>query len=112
MARGYKPSEEIITTGERKGLIVIRDGRVTYKATEKSYDFGDPEEPVRTKIYIELIEKYKYPKNRIDTEVMPPRREPKLPADIVVYEDDEKEKIFIVVETKATSTETEIEIGK
>jgi|GEM_PF-6438540 len=55
MARGYKPSEEIITTGERKGLIVIRDGRVTYKATEKSYDFGDPEEPVRTNPFGKLL---------------------------------------------------------
>jgi len=107
----YKTKEEAIMIGEEKGLIKIREDRIEYVAQEKSYQFSDPEEKVRARVYVELVEKYKYPPNRIDTEIVPPRREPKLPADIVVYEDDEKEEVFIVVETKATSSEKDVKIG-
>jgi len=43
---------------------------------------------------------------------IPPRRVPKLPADIVVYKDDEKDKAFLVVECKASSSEHDIEIAR
>lgn len=114
MPREYKPAEEVLTIGKEKSLVTIRDGRVTYEGTKekKSYQFTDPEEQVRARVYVELIEKYKYPVERIDTEVYPPSRAPPYPADVVVYEDDEHEKVFIVVETKATSAESEIEKGK
>jgi type I restriction enzyme M protein len=69
----YKPKEEILTTGEEKGLIKIGENRVEYVAPRKSYQFTDPEEKVRARVYVEIIEKYKYPAKRIDTEVMPPR---------------------------------------
>ena len=116
----YKPqkekirvgSEQHIALGEQKGYI-LRDGnRVKYRATGKSYNFSDPEEKVRANTYIELIEKYKYSERRIDTEVLGPRRVPKLPADIVVYEDDDKESAFIVVEAKARSSRKDIEEAK
>jgi hypothetical protein len=42
------------------------------------------------------VKKYKYPPKRIDLEVYPPQREPKLPADIVIYDDDDKEHAFVV----------------
>ena len=45
-------------------------------------------------------------------EVYPPSRAPPYPADVVVYEDDEHEKVFIVVEVKAVSSERNIEIAK
>ena len=83
-----------------------------YIAQKKSYTYTDPEEPVRARVYVKLIEKYKYPPNRIDLEVKPREIEPPFPADIVVYEDDEWEKTFIVVETKASSDEKEIEEAK
>jgi len=110
----YKTTEDVLAAGEEKKLITIRDGRITYEGTKgkKSYQFTDPEEPVRARVYVELIEKYKYPASRIDTEVYPPSRAPPYPADMVVYEDEEREKVFIVVETKATSLEREIETGK
>jgi len=111
MGKEYKTTEEILTTGEEKGFIGIKDGKIEYKASGKKYKFPAPEEKVRARVYVELIEKYKYPKKRIDTEIYPPRREPKLPADIVVYEDDENDKVFIVVETKATSSKNDVEVG-
>jgi len=103
---------EFISIGESKGYLSIKDNRITYAGNKKVYNFSDPEEKIRANAYVELIEKYKYPEKRLDTEVIGPRREPKLPADIVVYEDDDKEKAFVVVETKAQSTKKDIEEAK
>jgi len=111
----YKPIKEKVITGEgfssielgehKKYFSITRDRtKITYNANGKTYNFTDPEEVVRAVTFVDLIEKYEYPEKRLDTEVYPPRREPKLPADIVVYEDDDKESVFIVVETKADST--------
>ena len=101
-----KPEENLLVLGESKGYITISKdkGRVTYNATGKSYNFKDPEEAIRARVYIELIERYKYPADRIDTEIQPPRREPKLPADVVVYEKTGN-RCFIVVEAKEEETE-------
>ena len=108
-----KPEEVLLDIGQSKGYITIirEQGRITYNATGKSYSFKDPEETIRAQVYLELIEKYKYPANRIDTEIEPPRREPKLPADIVVYE-KLRNKCFIAVEAKAEETEKKIEEAK
>jgi len=103
--------DPMIKSGLEKGIIKIKDNKIIYP-NKKSYNFKDPEEKVRAKVFVELVEKYKYPIKRLDTEVYPSRREPKLPADIVVYEDDEKEKVFIVVETKADSTKKGLEVAK
>jgi len=103
--------DEIIEEGIKKGIIKIKEDKVIYP-NGKSYNFKDPEEKVRARVFIELVEKYKYPERRLDTEVTGPRREPKLPADIVVYEDDEQEHAFIVVETKAESTKKDIDEAK
>ena len=104
--------QELIQIGLNKGYIKIEGNKVVFTAVGKKYDFSDPEEKVRARVYVELIEKYKYSPNRVDLEIYPPRREPKLPADIVVYEDDEREKTYIVIETKATSTKNDVELGK
>jgi len=108
-----KPDENLLVLGESKGYITIAkdQSRITYSATGKSYSFKDPEEAIRAQVYIELIERYKYPADRIDTEIEPPRREPKLPADIVVYEKTWN-KCFIVVEAKEEETEKKIEEAK
>jgi type I restriction enzyme M protein len=81
-------------------LIQIRENRVLYLIPNKTYKANDPEEQVRMSFYLELIKKYKYPKERIDLEVIVPRRKPEDKADIVVYEDDEKKKPYLVVECK------------
>lgn len=119
----YKPKKEKIITGEKSSLIklgeekgyisISRDGsEITYVASKKTYNFNDPEEKVRSRVYVELITKYKYLKTRIDTEVYADRREPKLPADIVIYEDNEFSKAFLVVECKADSSEEKIREAK
>ena len=103
---------EFISIGESKGYFSIKDSHITYSANKKNYNFNDPEEKIRANVYAELIEKYKYPEKRLDTEFLGARREPKLPADIVVFEGDDKEKVFIIVETKAESSKKDIEEAK
>jgi type I restriction enzyme M protein len=106
MAKGSKVVYKLIKPdwvheAEAKGYITIKENRIYYNACGKSYNFKDPEEKVRAQAYVELIERYKYPDKRIEPEKYPPRRIPKLPADLVVYH-KEKNKCFIVVETKAS----------
>lgn len=98
---------EIIKEGQEKGYITIKEGRIYYNASGKNYNFKDPEEKVRAQAYVELIKKYKYSESRIMPEVYPPRREPKLPADLVIYRKD-SDRCFIVVEFKGEETEKKI----
>jgi len=100
MVKEYKTTGEIISLGEEKGLLKVSENKVEYVSIRKTYKIADPEELVRASYYTELITKYKYPKVRLDLEVVVPRREPKDKADIIVYEDDEKKKPYIVVECK------------
>ena len=92
--------QHLISLGEKNKLLSIKDGRITYLKTGKSYNFQDPEEIVRASFYVKLIDKYKYPENRIDLEVVVPRRTPSDSADIVVYEDDARKRPYIVIECK------------
>jgi type I restriction enzyme M protein len=96
----YAKIAELIDIGEKEGLLSITGKKVEYLAIKKSYNITDPEEQVRVSFYYELIKKHQYPKERIDLDVIVPRREPKDKADIVLYEDDEKKKPYIVVECK------------
>jgi len=93
--------ESYIAVGQDKKLIEIgADGKVKYIAQNKRYDFRGPEEKVRASFYVELVEKYKYQPNRMELEVIVPRRKPEDKADIVVYEDEERKRPYIVVECK------------
>lgn len=102
---------ELIRRGEEKGYITIKENRIYYNASGKNYNFKDPEEKVRAQAYIELIEKYKYSDKRIEPEKHPPRREPKFPADLVIYH-KEKDRCFVVVEIKDEETEKKIQEAK
>ncbi len=97
---------DFLHIGEQKGYIELLNERTTirYVAPNKKYRFTDPEEQVRAKFYVELIELFQYPENRIDLEVRVPRRTPSDQADIVVFQDDEKKNPFIVVECKKDET--------
>lgn len=97
--------DDIIKEGINKGIIKIEKNKVTYP-NGRSYNFQDKEEKVRARVIIELITKYQYPLQRIDTEASLSRDGSK-PADIVVYEDDDKQKAYIVVETKASESDAE-----
>ena len=94
-----------------KGIFKIENNKIQYP-NGKSYNFKDPEEKIRAKVFAQLIFKYNYPVERIDTEIYPPRREPKLPADIAVYDEKQASKVFIVVEVKAEAGKTEIETAQ
>jgi len=65
----YKTDKELIELGVKKGLFEIRGDKITYKPKSpeaKSDNFEDPEEKVRAALYVELVEKYKYPPEQID----------------------------------------------
>src|SRR5690554_1421449 len=93
---------ELIKLGVKKNYISFStdNKRITYVQQGKTYRFTDPEEFVRAEYYVELIEKYQYQPKRIDLEIVVPRRTPSDLADIVIYEDDEKLKPYIVIECK------------
>ena len=97
---------DFLRIGAQKGYIEFLNERTTirYVAPDKKYRFTDPEEKVRARFYVELIEHFQYSQNRIDLEVRVPRRTPSDRADIVVFQDDEKKNPFIVVECKKDET--------
>ena len=97
---------DFLHIGAQKGYIEFLNERTTihYVALQKKYRFTNPEEQVRARFYVELIELFQYPQNRIDLEVTVPRRTPADRADIVVFQDDEKKNPFIVVECKKDET--------
>lgn len=98
----------MVERGQETGLIEIAEGRIRYPHPNKEYA-ADPEEYVRAATYVYLIQELQYPVNRIDLEVVPLRRDPQNPADILVYADDELNARFIVCEIKADSTPADVE---
>ena len=92
-----------IKNGVEKGFIKISDDgvKVAYHCCRDfTRNFKNPEEKVRASYFTELIEIYCYPRERIDLEVSVPRRTPEDWADMVIYEDDELKKPYIVIECK------------
>ena len=95
--------EKIIQRGIEKGYISLSEdrGKITYQGSrDYTTSFKNPEEKVRASYFAELVLDYNYPTKRIDFEVTIPRRTPEDRADIVVYEDDELKKPYLVVECK------------
>ena len=93
---------DFLHIGQQKGYIKLLNDRtrIHYVAPDKEYKFTDPEEEVRVRYYVELIERYQYPEDRIDLEVSVPGRTPHVFADVVVFRDNDKKDPFIVVEYK------------
>jgi len=105
-------NNEYIKNGIEKGYISITadNKKITYTHQGKTYKFTDPEEIVRAEYYIELIEMYQYQPQRIDFEIIVPRRTPSDLADIVIFEDNKKLKPYIVIECKRDGiSDTEFE---
>ena len=83
-------------------FIDISGNRVTYHLKQRrQYQWSDPEEWVRARTLAYLVVNKGYPPTRMRTEVQVPRRTPSDWADIVVYEDDNCSKPYIVVENKS-----------
>jgi len=92
-----------IKRGVEAGIIEFNEdeSRIIYKCSrDYTTSFKNPEEKVRGSYFTELVLDYKYPKEKIDIEVIVPRRTPEDRADIVICEDDELKKPYLVVETK------------
>ena len=92
-----------IRRGIDKGIISLApdQSKITYHCSrDYTTSFKNPEERVRASYFTELILDYAYPAKRIDLEVTVPRRTPEDRADIVVYEDDDLKKPYLVVENK------------
>ncbi len=93
---------DFLQIGQQKGYIQLLNDkkRIHYVIPNKKYRFTDPEEKVRARFYVELIERFQYDQSRIGLEVTVPRRTPSDSADIVVFQDDDQKDPFIVVECK------------
>ena len=104
---------DFLHIGQQKGYIKLLNGktRIHYVAPDKEYKFTDPEEKVRARYYVELIERYQYPENRIDLEVTVPRRTPSDLADIVIFQDEDKVDPYIIIECKKDGI-SEAEFGQ
>lgn len=95
--------EKNLKRGINAGIISLSEdqSRITYEASRSySTSFKNPEEKVRASYFTELILEYQYPQEKINFEVIVPRRTPEDRADIVVYEDRELKKPFLIVECK------------
>ncbi len=93
---------DLIERGVAENLIKINDElkSVTYVPINKKYRYTNPEEQVRVETYLQLIYNYGYEPDRIDIEVVVPRRTPSDLADIVVFRDEKQKEPWIIVECK------------
>jgi len=95
--------EENINRGIEAGIVSFNEDKtkITYTCSRLyATSFKNPEEKVRASYFCELVLDYDYPKEKMDFEVRVPRRTPEDRADIVVYEDEELKRPYLVVETK------------
>jgi len=95
--------EKNIQRGVEAKIISFNEdkSKVTYHCSRDfTTSFKNPEEKVRAYYLTELVINKRYLKERIDFEVIVPRRKPEDKADIVIYEDDELKKPYLVVECK------------
>jgi type I restriction-modification system DNA methylase subunit len=92
----------LIETGIEKGLIKFDEERnfITYIHQNKKRNYKTPEEKVQAETYLTLILIYGYPVNRIKQFLAVQMGVETKEADIVVYNDDECESTFIVIECK------------
>jgi type I restriction enzyme M protein len=94
---------DTIKKGIEKKIINLSENetKITYTCSrEYTTSFKNPEEKVRASYFVELVEDYNYPKERINIEHPVPRRTPEDRADVVVFEDDDLKKPYLVVECK------------
>lgn len=107
--------EKNIQRGIKAKIISFNEdkSKITYHASRDfTANFKDPEEKVRAYYFTELVLDKHYPKEKINFEVIVPRRKPEDKADIVIYEDNELKKPYLVVECKKEKiTELEFKQG-
>jgi type I restriction enzyme M protein len=91
-----------IERGIKEGLISFGDERkmITYLHQNKKRNYENPEEKVQAETFLHLVLTYNYPVKRIKQFVSVQMGAETKQADIIVYNDDECESPFIVVECK------------
>lgn len=101
--------EEMLDRFKRECDSALRDGiialdqeekNLVYLALNKKYRLSDPEEFIRARAYISLIQDYGYSREQIEIEFTVPHRVPNIHSDIVVFKDKAKKWPYIVVECK------------
>ncbi len=92
----------LIEKGIAKGLIKFDQDKnfITYIHQNKKRNFNNPEEKVQAETFLTLILIYGYPVERVQQYVTVTMGREKKEADILVYNDDECESPYIVVECK------------
>jgi type I restriction enzyme M protein len=92
----------LIDTGIEQGLIRFDEERnfITYVHQNKKRNYNNPEEKVQAETFLTLILIYGYPENRIKQFLSVQMGSETKEADIVVYNDDECEETYILVECK------------
>lgn len=92
----------LIDTGIEKGLISFDENRdfITYKHQNKKRNYNNPEEKVQAETYLTLVLIYGYPENRIKQFASVQMGSETKEADLIVYNDDELEETYILVECK------------
>lgn len=92
----------LIDIGIEKGLIRFDEDRnfITYVHQNKKRNYNNPEEKVQAETFLTLVLIYNYPENRIKQFLNVQMGSETKEADIVVYNDDECEETYILVECK------------
>jgi len=92
----------LIDTGIDKGLIRFDENRdfITYIHQNKKRNYNNPEEKVQAETFLTLALIYDYPVDRIKQFVSVQMGSETKEADIVVYNDNECEETYILVECK------------
>jgi len=93
----------LIETGIQKKLIRIdtENGSITYIHQDVRRNYNNPEEKVQAETFLKLILHYNYPVDQIKQFVSVKKFSSTGEADIIVYEDKEHKKPYIVVECKS-----------
>lgn len=92
----------LIDTGIEKELIRFDEDRnfIIYVHQNKKRNYNNPEEKVQAETFLTLVLIYGYPENRIKQFIPVQMGSETKEADIVVYNDDECEETYILVECK------------
>jgi type I restriction enzyme M protein len=92
--------ERALADGHARLLGEGKQQKIIYMAFKQTERFSDPEEKIRAEFWAELIYRYGYNPVRIGIEVVMPDRVPNDRADLVLYRDDERKRVYAVVECK------------
>ncbi len=94
-------SLHLLEEARNRGYIEITGNIIRYFASRTyELDWTDPEEKVRAECFSWLIIERGYAPQRMSFEVPVPRRVPNDFADIVLYRDDQRSTIYLVIECK------------